>query len=130
MFGFVGLLCAAQLRLGAPFADGAVLQRGMKVPVWGTATAGASISVSFAGQSVSTTAETNGVWHPAKIVNFRTAKNAQGQTYPTEYIDESRIVLKSDKVAAPVKARFMALPRTASTLYNEASLPLGAFETK
>ena len=66
----------------------------------------------------------------AKIVNFRKAKNAQGQTYPTEYIDESRIVLKSAKVAEPVKARFMALPRTASTLYNEASLPLGAFETK
>ena len=75
-------------------------------------------------------AGTNGVWQAAKIVNFRPAKNAQGQTYPTEYIDESRIVLKSDKVAEPVKARFMALPRTASTLYNEASLPLGAFETK
>ena len=75
-------------------------------------------------------AGTDGVWHPAKIANFRMAKNAQGQTYPTEYIDESRIVLKSDKVPAPVKARFMALPRTASTLYNEASLPLGAFETE
>ena len=75
-------------------------------------------------------AGTNGVWQAAKIVNFRPAKNAQGQTYPTEYIDGSRIILKSDKVAEPVKARFMALPRTASTLYNEASLPLGAFETK
>ena len=73
------LTASAQVELGAPFADGAVLQRGMKVPVWGTAAAGAGISVAFAGQSVSTTVGTNGVWQAAKIVNFRKAKNAQGR---------------------------------------------------
>ena len=32
------LTASAQVELGAPFADGAVLQRGMKVPVWGKVT--------------------------------------------------------------------------------------------
>ena len=58
---FAGPLFAA-LKLGVPFADGMVLQREMKVPVWGTADAGAEVSVSFAGQSVRTTAGTNGAW--------------------------------------------------------------------
>ncbi|MCQ2395329.1 MAG: hypothetical protein MJ249_13695 [Kiritimatiellae bacterium] len=40
----------AAVRLAAPFTDGAVLQREMKVPVWGTADAGEEIRVSFAGQ--------------------------------------------------------------------------------
>ena len=47
---------------GVPFADGMVLQRGMKVPVWGTADAGAEVIVSFADQVVRTTVGTNGRW--------------------------------------------------------------------
>ena len=35
---------------GAPFSDGAILQRGMKVPVWGKADPGESVKVEFAGQ--------------------------------------------------------------------------------
>lgn len=30
--------CFAVVQFGAPFSDNAVLQRGMPVPVWGTAT--------------------------------------------------------------------------------------------
>ena len=29
------LQLSAEIKMGAPFTDGAVLQRGMKVPVWG-----------------------------------------------------------------------------------------------
>lgn len=43
------------------FTDGAVLQRGQAVPVWGTADDGEKITVEFAGQKVSTTAQ-NGTW--------------------------------------------------------------------
>jgi len=43
------------------FTDNAVLQQGMKVPVWGTAGVGEKITVEFAGQRVSTIA-TNGTW--------------------------------------------------------------------
>ena len=44
------------------FTDNAVLQRGKPVPVWGTAAAGEKVSVSFAGQSVATTADASGKW--------------------------------------------------------------------
>ena len=56
----------AALRLGSPFADGMVLQRGKPVPVWGWADSGAEVSVSFAGQVRTATAGTNGAWR----VNF------------------------------------------------------------
>jgi sialate O-acetylesterase len=61
------------LTLGAPvvhadvipnplFTDNAVLQQGMKVPIWGTADPGERISVEFAGQRVSTTTSPDGKW--------------------------------------------------------------------
>ncbi len=57
-------VCAveAQVKLGVPFSDGMVLQRDRAVAVWGTADAGEKVSVSFADQTVSTTATTNGTW--------------------------------------------------------------------
>lgn len=66
------LLCLALLGLGASvradvtpaplFTDNAVLQRDKPVPVWGKADAGEKVSVSFAGQTVSTTADAAGQW--------------------------------------------------------------------
>ena len=50
------------VKLAAPFTDGAVLQRDRPVPVWGTSDPGAAVTVSFAGQSVSTTADAKGRW--------------------------------------------------------------------
>ncbi len=43
------------------FSDNAVLQQGIKVPVWGTADDGEKVTVSIAGQSVSATAS-GGKW--------------------------------------------------------------------
>jgi sialate O-acetylesterase len=43
------------------FTDGAVLQRGQPVPVWGTARDGEKVTVDFAGQKASTTAA-GGKW--------------------------------------------------------------------
>jgi sialate O-acetylesterase len=43
------------------FTDGAVLQRGQTVPVWGTARDGEKVTVEFAGQKVGTTAA-DGKW--------------------------------------------------------------------
>ncbi len=43
------------------FSDNAVLQRGIRLPVWGTADAGEKVTVKFQGQEVSTVA-TNGWW--------------------------------------------------------------------
>ncbi len=65
----LALLClaapAALLADVAPaplFRDGAVLQRGKPVPVWGTADAGERVTVSFAGQTKSATADASGRW--------------------------------------------------------------------
>ena len=43
------------------FTDGAVLQRGIPVPIWGTADDGEKVTVKFQGQEVSTTAK-DGKW--------------------------------------------------------------------
>lgn len=48
-------------RLNTVFSDHMVLQKGMKVPVWGTADNGEQVTVSFNGQRASTIAK-NGVW--------------------------------------------------------------------
>ena len=52
----------AKVELAGPFSDGAVLQCGMKVPVWGTSEPGENVTVSFAGQSVSAVADEKGSW--------------------------------------------------------------------
>lgn len=44
------------------FGSNMVLQRGKPVPVWGKATAGQKVTVSFAGQSKSTKTDANGDW--------------------------------------------------------------------
>ena len=72
----------------------------------------------------------DGKWHPAKVANYRHAKDKKGKMGETDFIDGPKIVLASEGVAAPVKVRYMGTPRTSGTLYNEASLPLGPFEAK
>ncbi len=59
------MLCAASataaVKPAALFSDGAVLQQGMKVPVWGTANEGEKVTVSLQGQTVTATAK-DGRW--------------------------------------------------------------------
>jgi hypothetical protein len=50
------------IELGAPFCDNAVLQREMKVPVWGWSKPGVEVTVEFAGQKKSATAGKDGKW--------------------------------------------------------------------
>ena len=51
----------ANVKPNALFSDGAVLQQGIEVPVWGTAREGEKVTVQFDGQSASTTAK-GGKW--------------------------------------------------------------------
>jgi sialate O-acetylesterase len=44
----------AEVKLASPFTSHMVLQREMKVPVWGTAAPGEEVTVEFAGQKKST----------------------------------------------------------------------------
>ena len=52
----------AHLTVASPFTDHAVLQRDMAVPVWGSADAGATVTVKFGDQNKSTVAEDDGQW--------------------------------------------------------------------
>jgi sialate O-acetylesterase len=51
----------AEVKPNSLFSDGVVLQRGVSVPVWGTAKDGEKVTVQFQGQTVVTTAK-NGRW--------------------------------------------------------------------
>ena len=54
--------CFAELKLPLVFSDDMVLQRDMVVPIWGTATPGSEVTVSFADQQHKTTAAVDGSW--------------------------------------------------------------------
>ena len=53
----------AEVKLASPFTSHMVLQCEMKVPVWGSAEPGEPITVEFAGQKLSTTADADGKWN-------------------------------------------------------------------
>ena len=52
----------ADVKLASPFGDHMVLQRDMKVPVWGTADAGEQVVVNFNNQKIVTVADAQGNW--------------------------------------------------------------------
>ena len=52
----------ATVMLASPFTSHMVLQSDMKVPVWGVAEAGEVVTVTFAGQKESATADAGGHW--------------------------------------------------------------------
>ena len=59
--GAVSALQAA-VKPAPVFADHMVLQRELDVPVWGTADAGEEVTVAFAGQRLTATADEQGQW--------------------------------------------------------------------
>src|ERR1039457_683091 len=66
----------AEVKLASPFTSHMVLQRDMKVPLWGTADAGERVTVEFAGQKISTKAAADGKWR----VDFEPLKvSAEGR---------------------------------------------------
>ena len=52
----------ADVKLQPVLSSHMVLQRGMKVPVWGTAAPGEKVTVKFRDQEKSTTADAQGKW--------------------------------------------------------------------
>src|SRR5476649_1796457 len=66
----------ATVKLASPFTSHMVLQRDMKVPVWGTAESGEQVTVAFAGQKVSTKAGADGKWR-VDLKSLKTSAEAQ-----------------------------------------------------
>lgn len=70
--GLLGLFCpaisfaedkaTAELTLGLPLGDNLVLQRGIMLPIWGTAPAGSTVKVAFEQQFKTTKADEDGEW--------------------------------------------------------------------
>src|SRR5258706_3517666 len=58
------------------FSDHAVLQRGMKVPVWGWTLPGEQVTVSFAGQTKKTKADADGKWM-VRLDSMKASANPQ-----------------------------------------------------
>ena len=58
----MALTTAAEVKIDPAFGDHMVLQRDMKVPVWGTGTPGDNITVSFGGQKKAGTVAKDGKW--------------------------------------------------------------------
>lgn len=65
-----GAPASANVQLHNLFCDNMVLQRGMKVPVWGTAAPGEKVAVSLNGQKLTTKAGSDGKW----MVSFEPMK--------------------------------------------------------
>ncbi len=53
---------APLIELGAPFADNAILQRGVDLPVWGWSTPGTAVTVEFSTQKGTATVGADGRW--------------------------------------------------------------------
>ena len=51
LFNFATRQESSALEVAGVFGDRAVLQQGVLVPIWGTASSGATVVVEFAGQS-------------------------------------------------------------------------------
>ena len=62
LFSSLGCCPGNELKIARVFSDHGVLQRGVEVPVWGTAKAGSKVTIEFAGQSLSTVSSEDGEW--------------------------------------------------------------------
>ncbi len=62
---FAAAECSAAVTMPHVFGDDMVLQQGRRVPVWGKASPGEKVTVSFAGQNVTATADAQGRWSTA-----------------------------------------------------------------
>ena len=72
-------VASAEVKMPVVFGDNMVLQRQLPVPVWGTASAGEKITVSFDGQKVKTTADDKGEWM-VKLSPLKTSKTEKTMT--------------------------------------------------
>lgn len=77
-FAFCGLL-AADVKPALVFQNHMVLQRDKEVPVWGTADPGENVTVEFAGQKLSNTADAQGKWM-VKLAPLKTSATGAKMT--------------------------------------------------
>ena len=77
----------AEVKLSKVFTPHMVLQRDMKVPVWGTAAPGENVTVKFAGQTQTAKADDKGVWR-VQLDALKTNASPQVLTVNDKTIDD------------------------------------------
>ena len=77
----------AEVKLSKVFNPHMVLQRGMAVPVWGTATPGEKVTVAFAGQNKTATADDKGAWS-VKLDSLQASAEPRTLTIGSQKIDD------------------------------------------
>ncbi len=123
----------SEVKLPPHFSDHMVLQRDMKVPVWGTADPGEEATVAFAEQKKSAIAGAEGKW---RIDLNAMSASAQGRplvatgaktNQPVRFND---VVVLSPEISAPTAVRFAweSYPEGCN-LCNTAGLPAAPFRT-
>jgi len=82
---------AAEVKLPAFFSEGAILQRDREIPVWGTATAGAQVTVSLDGQTKAIQVAADGRWRvdlaPHKAGGPHVLRVTENSSAPVEIAD-------------------------------------------
>jgi sialate O-acetylesterase len=86
----LSLMASAEIKPSDLFSDHMVLQSGMSVPVWGTATPGEKVMVSIDGQTQAATADASGKW----MVRLLKLKAGGPFEMTIAGAGESRIVVK------------------------------------
>ena len=115
----------ADVRLPRAFGPHMVLQCDERLPVWGTASPGESVRVSFRDATAETVADGDGRWMvtlPAQSASDRPA---------TLSVRGTNAILLED-VAEPKEVRYAWLPFPAPpvNLYNRDGLPASPFRTQ
>jgi sialate O-acetylesterase len=72
LIAFSSLSVLAEVKPASMFTDNMVLQRDIKVPVWGTAAPGEKVAIQFAGQKVEAVADASGNWR-ANLAPLKTS---------------------------------------------------------
>ena len=72
---------ASAVELPHVFGDNMVLQRGQRVPVWGTGAPDETVEVRFAGQSARAVVGADGAWRPAAPMGARIGFRPAGSVH-------------------------------------------------
>jgi len=125
------------------FGDNMVLQRSMKVAVWGTAKPGGKITISMNGSSVSENTRTDGNWRfylpkmdgglktrDGKMAKkFAIAGADQKFDWVDATIEDNSVVLCNNEIISPVAIRYAWADSPEYNLINSVRLPAVPFRT-
>lgn len=89
----------AEFSLASPFTDHMVLQRDLPVPVWGWAKAGATVTVTFAGQGKTAVTGEDGTW---RLTLDSLEGSAKGAEFSAKTDQEGEVITLSDVVVGEV----------------------------